>query len=116
MEKLTYKNVRTKVAGKATGNKIQKSSVASELIFALSKPKIKKEIKEEQLEEVLTETVNKNHDLKDFQATIAKNHHGLCHDDDNSGHYIHLHRQKMHKNVIPIYNGPKKLPLLRILM
>ena len=72
MEKLTYKNVRTKVAGKATVNKNQKSSVASELIFALSKPKIKKEIKEEQSEEV-TETVNKKIDLKDFQATIAKN-------------------------------------------
>merc|ERR1712096_575718 len=66
-EKLTYKNVRTKLAAKPTSHKNQKS-VANELIFALSKPKIKKEIKEEKLEDI-TESVNN----KDFQATIAKN-------------------------------------------
>merc|ERR1712129_330582 len=73
MEKLTYNNVRTKVAGKAAGNKNQKS-VASELISALSKPKIKKEVKEEPVEETVDQgTVANKLDLKDFQATIAKN-------------------------------------------
>merc|ERR1712096_513326 len=71
-EKLTYKNVRTKLAAKPTSNKNQKS-VANELIFALSKPKIKKEIKEEKLEDITESVNNKKLELKDFQATVAKN-------------------------------------------
>jgi len=77
MEKLTYGNSNnwTKVTNKATRLKNQKS-VASELITALSKPKIKVEVKEEIFEEetkIQDSVHNDKSEHQDFQAALAKN-------------------------------------------
>ena len=73
MVQLPYSNNRTKAPTKPAGKKIQKS-VASELITALSKSKIKRDVDEQMFEDgQVVVDVKSKIDPKDFQATIAKN-------------------------------------------
>ena len=87
MEKLTYSSTaRTKVASKAFGQKNQKS-VASELITALSRPKIKKEIKEEVIEEetkIEELACNGEPKIEGFQASVVKNDNDNVTDEDTN--------------------------------
>ena len=67
---MTYK--RTNVANFATGNAVQKS-VADELISALSRPKIKNEIKEEILDASEPNIFEKKTNVANLRDTVTRN-------------------------------------------